>query len=192
MSGTFYFTNNSTVTGQAPIGADTTTASPFTITITVPDANNELIYTLPNVGTTAFPFPTMPEWKPLPRAPDAELKARRLVERLLTPEQLRTWDLGKWVDIPSAKHSGRIYRLKPLEHDENEPGIDVYERGEYAAFVCLHVGPGLDLLRDDRLVAKVLLCRYAEEEIETVGNWRFMDGHRVDHRRAPVNVPTEA
>lgn len=179
MSGTsIHIANNNTVSGtwwnQVPLETTAGTGSPCYIIITLPNTN--VVY--PDI-----------DWSPR-HAPDAELKARRLVESLLTSEQLATWDRGKWVDIPSAKHPGRVYRLMPTEHDPDEPKIDVYERGEHVAYVCLHVGDyHYRLLRDDRLVAKFLLCRFAEEEIETVGNWRFEEGHRIDPRGEAIDVP---
>lgn len=121
-----------------------------------------------------------------PPPPEVLQRARRLLEGILPPEAVLSWDRDGYFDIPSRAHRGRVYRILRRDRLVTEPWIDVYQDGAKYAGVCLHVTE-THWLVDDAVVAKYLLCRYAEEEVETVGNWNYVH-HDLDYTRPPVVV----
>ena len=121
---------------------------------------------------------------------EARARARAVLEKVLSIEQLEGWDRERVVEIPSEKHRGRVYRITGRQR--GEPRIEVYQDGEQQASVCLQVGEGFDhyeLPPDDILAAKVLLCRYAEDEVGSVGNWSLTPAARG--RNAGANFVVE-
>lgn len=108
--------------------------------------------------------------------PEVRQRARRLLEGLLPPAEVLRWDKEAYVEVPSRKWPGGVWRLSKRYAGADEPWIDLYLLGVKSAGVCLHVHGAYGLL-EDSLVAKYLLARFAEEDIERHGNWTWYNEH---------------
>ena len=128
---------------------------------------------VPPPPPAAFAIALQPETYP-PRSV-VLARARRLRDRVLPPDLLRSWEERGCVDVPSILHPGRIYRILRQERMTGEPWIEVWVHGRHYAGACLHI-QGIYNLEDDALVAKYLVCRHAEEEIDRVAIWRYYEG----------------
>jgi len=132
--------------------------------------------------------------------PEALVRARRLMEGVLPAEEVLRWDHDGYVQVPSRMVPGLTYRIYDQsvppglpaegEHfprtERGEPGIYAFQGDTEVAFVCIHAGD-LHKIQMDALVAKYLVCRYAENELYTIGNWRRQQ--MVTGRFLPMEPP---
>lgn len=173
-----------TGTGNTSFTIDTGTSG-STVTIPTGTAQNANL-DLGNMAQLLQQFGTL--IGPLSRSirslsPEVLRRARRLLEGILPAEEVLRWDRDGFIEVPSRQHPGYVYRITAYRtHTRDptaEPYIEFYCRDEKVASICVHVDGAMGLL-DDALVAKYLLCRYAEEDVARNGNWTWVSAGHVD------------
>jgi hypothetical protein len=152
----------------------TTTVPPITFDAAFGELANELLGWFPR-GRVQFGGQNIVSCTPVPINPLVRKRARRLLEGILQAEDVLRWDREGYVEVPSRRFQGGVWRLSKRCDDE-EPWINLCLNGVKVASICLHVDGAQGLL-EDSLVAKYLLCKFDEDAIERNGNWSWIPRH---------------
>ncbi len=94
---------------------------------------------------------------------DALERAEELLRDSLTPEQHGAYRARGYIEVPSRRYPGRIYRV-----DGWRP-VAVYDRGQFVGAVCIRARESLP--GPDVLLARKLMIEGAEDEFLHAGNW---------------------
>lgn len=90
-------------------------------------------------------------------------RADALLRASVTPEQYAAFERRGYIELPSRKHPGRVYRV-----DGWRP-VTVFDSGQFVGAVCIR--PRDQLPGPDVVLARKLLIEGAEDEFLRTGNW---------------------
>jgi hypothetical protein len=94
---------------------------------------------------------------------EAERKAETMLGELLPPEQLQHLNQRGYIEVPSPKHAGRMYRIPRYQGP-----IAVYESGVLANLLCVRsVDP---IPNGDAVLMHKLMIEGSEDEYLKIAN----------------------
>jgi hypothetical protein len=181
------------VTGYETITGNATTAFPSLFQTLVDTMRPELTDAVRTIFSIYDGLGDVPACTPIAITPEANARARALLEQVLPAAELERWDRERIIIVPSRRIPGAEWRIAGHLQWDGPPGIGLWIGGRSRWHVCLTVGKGL-LPNDDVAVAKYLLCAFAEDEVSRIGNWtRAFEiwPHEEPQEAPPVALPAE-